>query len=70
MVQLEPFKALTKDSASDQAKLIMSSAAPKTTALLRARGYDVTTVDISEFEVSHSHCRLHIATTIAADTSS
>ncbi|MFN8097948.1 MAG: arginine deiminase family protein [Dermatophilaceae bacterium] len=31
-------------------RLLMAASAPRTATLLRARGYDVTTVDISEFE--------------------
>ena len=34
----------------DEATVLMSSAAPQTEALLRARGLEVVTVDISEFE--------------------
>ncbi len=30
--------------------VLMSAAAPRTAQLLEARGHDVTTVDISEFE--------------------
>jgi len=34
----------------DPDHLLMSASAPQTAELLRARGYRVTTVDISEFE--------------------
>jgi dimethylargininase len=34
----------------DERRLLMAADAPQSKALLRARGYDVTCVDISEFE--------------------
>jgi dimethylargininase len=34
----------------DERRLLMAADAPQSTALLRSRGYDVTCVDISEFE--------------------
>jgi len=34
----------------DTGSVLMSSGAPKTTELLRGLGYDVTTVDIRDFE--------------------
>ena len=34
----------------DDSTLLMAASAPRTAGLLRARGYDVVTVDISEFE--------------------
>ncbi|CEH13203.1 n-dimethylarginine dimethylaminohydrolase [Ceraceosorus bombacis] len=52
VVHLRPYEALA--SAHDdqaEAHLVMSSSAPRTTALLESLGWKVTTTDVTEFEV-------------------